>query len=266
MNLLEILYLQPKINTMTRAKIAAGNWKMNMNFEDGLSLSRNIANGDRDSNVLTILGVPSLYLKVIVDQVLHVPGLEVAAQNCHHIASGAFTGEISAPMLNSIGVKYVIIGHSERRAYFNESNSELAEKVDIALANDLIPIFCCGESLEVRKSGKHLEYVANQLKESLFHLSESDYSKIIIAYEPIWAIGTGETASPEQAQEMHAYLRDGLQDKYGEDHASNTPILYGGSVKPSSAQVLFSQKDVDGGLVGGASLKSEDFLKIINAF
>jgi triosephosphate isomerase len=251
---------------MSRAKIAAGNWKMNMTFEDGLQLSREIANATRAEDVLTILGVPSIYLKMVVDQVLHVPGVEVAAQNCHHKASGAYTGEISAPMLESIGVKYVIIGHSERRAYFAESNEMLAAKVDIAFANNLTPIFCCGESLDIRKSGKHLSYVANQLKESLFHLSPEQMSNIIVAYEPIWAIGTGETASPEQAQEMHAYLRNTLSEKFGSEIADLIPILYGGSVKASNANEIFSQADVDGGLVGGASLKAEDFTVIINSF
>ncbi|GLR16326.1 triose-phosphate isomerase [Portibacter lacus] len=251
---------------MTRLQIAAGNWKMNKTFEDAMQLSRALANATRDENVLTIMATPSIYLKMIVDQVLHVPGLEVAAQNCHEKESGAYTGEISAPMLESIGVKYVIIGHSERREYFAESNEVLARKVDIALANNLIPIFCCGESLEIRKSGKHLSYVANQLKESLYHLSAEELSKVIVAYEPIWAIGTGETASPEQAQEMHEYLRNALAEQYSEDIANGISILYGGSVKPANAQIIFSQKDVDGGLVGGASLKAEDFVQIINAF
>lgn len=251
---------------MTRLKIAAGNWKMNKTFEDAMQLSRELANETRDPEVLTILGVPSVYLKMIVDQVLHVPGIEVAAQNCHSKESGAFTGEISAPMLQSIGVPYVIIGHSERRAYFSESNEELAEKVKIAFDNDLTPIFCCGESLEVRKDGSHLAFVANQLKESLFDLLPDLFSKLIIAYEPIWAIGTGETASPEQAQEMHAYLRAAIADHFGTDIADQTPILYGGSVKPANAEIIFGQDDVNGGLVGGASLKSEDFVQIINAF
>ena len=251
---------------MTRLNIAAGNWKMNKTFEDALQLSREIANADRNDGVLTILGVPSVYLKMVVDQVLHVPGLEVAAQNCHSKPSGAFTGEISAAMLNSIGLKYVIVGHSERRQFFAESNAELAEKVNISLENELIPIFCCGESLDIRKSGKHLEYVANQLAESLFHLDADAVKKLIIAYEPIWAIGTGETASPEQAQEMHAHLRSALAAKYGDKIAESISILYGGSVKPANAEIIFSQKDVDGGLVGGASLNSEDFVQIINAF
>ncbi len=251
---------------MSRAKIAAGNWKMNKTFEDALQLSREIANAKRDEQVLTILGVPSVYLKMVVDQILHVPGLEVAAQNCHQKDSGAYTGEISAPMLSSLGVPYVILGHSERREYFNETNEELAEKVDIALENGLIPIFCCGESLEIRKSGKHLEYVANQLKESLYHLSGETVAGIIIAYEPIWAIGTGETASPEQAQEMHAYLRSAIAKQYGEEVAQEVPILYGGSVKPNNAKEIFSQADVDGGLVGGASLDSAGFAEIINSF
>jgi triosephosphate isomerase len=261
----KFIFVNYKIEMMTRLQIAAGNWKMNKTFEDAMQLSRAIANSKRDENVLTILGVPSVYLKMIVDQVLHVQGLEVAAQNCHSKASGAYTGEISAPMLASLEVKYVIIGHSERREYFHESNNELAEKVNIVLENGLVPIFCCGESLDIRKSGKHLEYVANQLEESLYHLPQEDFSKLIIAYEPIWAIGTGETASPEQAQEMHAYLRSSLAEKYGEI-ANEIPILYGGSVKPANAKEIFSQPDVDGGLVGGASLNAEDFANVINSF
>lgn len=251
---------------MTRLQIAAGNWKMNKTFEDAMQLSRALANAKRDENVLTIMGVPSVYLKMIVDQVLHVKGLEVAAQNCHSKPSGAYTGEVSAPMLASLEVKYVIIGHSERRQYFHETNEELTEKVNIALENGLVPIFCCGESLEVRKSGEHLQYVAKQLEESLYHLEKSDFSKLIIAYEPIWAIGTGETASPEQAQEMHAHLRLSLSSKYGRETANEIPILYGGSVKPYNAKEIFSQQDVDGGLVGGASLNEKDFVQVINSF
>lgn len=251
---------------MARMNIAAGNWKMNKTFEDAMQLSRALANAQRNEDVLTILGVPSIYLKLIVDQLLHVPGLEVAAQNCHSKASGAYTGEISAPMLDSIGVKYVILGHSERREYFSESNKELSEKVDIAFENYLTPIFCCGESLQIRKGGNHLEYVADQLKESIFHLSDKNMSKIILAYEPIWAIGTGETASPEQAQEMHQYLRNTIAKQYSEEIANGIPILYGGSVKPANAEEIFGQRDVDGGLVGGASLKAADFTQIINAF
>jgi len=251
---------------MSRLKIAAGNWKMNKTFEDAMQLSRALANATRDENVLTIMGVPSIYLKMIVDQVLHVPGLEVAAQNCHAKASGAYTGEVSAPMLSSLDVKYVIIGHSERREYFKEDSTELAEKVDIAIENGLTPIFCCGESLQIRKSNEHLNYVANQLRESLYHLSGQQLSKIILAYEPVWAIGTGETASPEQAQEMHAHLRKSISEQYSDQVASEIPILYGGSVKPANAVEIFGQEDVDGGLVGGASLKSEDFIQIINSF
>jgi len=251
---------------MSRSKIAAGNWKMNKTFEDAMQLSRSLANAQRSPETLTIMGVPSIYLKLIVDQVMHVPGLEVAAQNCHAKTSGAYTGEISAPMLDSIGVKYVILGHSERREYFSESNSELSEKVDIAYANKLTPIFCCGESLSIRKSGEHLDFVANQLEESLYHLSDKQMNKIILAYEPIWAIGTGETASPDQAQEMHHHLRNHIASKFGQEIADNIPILYGGSVKPANAKEIFSQADVDGGLVGGASLKADDFVEIINAF
>lgn len=247
-----------------RKKIAAGNWKMNLTFDEGSTLVKSLKDASRPDSVLTILGVPSPYLKSFND--VCDDTICVAAQNIHHLEKGAYTGEISATMVQSLGVKYVIIGHSERREYQQESNELLKQKVDLALQHGLTPIFCCGESLEIRKSGEQNVYVSNQLKESLFHLDAEALSKLIIAYEPIWAIGTGETASPEQAQDMHKALRSFIATAYTEDLANGISILYGGSVKPANAKEIFGQPDVDGGLVGGASLKSDDFTQIIHSF
>ena len=190
----------------------------------------------------------------------------VGAENCADKASGAYTGEVSAEMVASTGAKYVILGHSERRAYYGETVAILEEKVKLALANGLTPIFCIGEVLEEREAGKHFEVVDAQIKESLFDLSAEDFGKIVLAYEPVWAIGTGKTASPEQAQEIHAFIRSIVANKYGKEIADNTSILYGGSCKPSNAKELFSNPDVDGGLIGGAALKVSDFKGIIDAF
>jgi triosephosphate isomerase len=261
-----MLFLYPKLQTMSRLKIAAGNWKMNKELEDALDTTRTLANASRPTDVLTILGAPYPFLKSLVDQTLYVDQLDIAAQNCHHKVSGAYTGEVSVDMLDSLGVQYVIVGHSERREYFGETDEMLAEKVNLLLEKQMIPIFCCGEPLEVRKAGNHVSHVGSQVKNALFHLSEDQMKEIIIAYEPIWAIGTGETASPQQAQEMHAAIRNLLKEQYGEEVSEMIPILYGGSVKPSNAKEIFSQADVDGGLVGGASLKADDFLEIIHAF
>jgi triosephosphate isomerase len=198
-------------------------------------------------------------------EVDNAPNYYVAAQNCSNKKSGAYTGEVSAEMLHSVGVPYCVIGHSERREYYNETNAMLAEKLDICLQNFITPIFCCGEPLQVREAGTQNEYVATQLKESLFHLPAEKVKDIIIAYEPIWAIGTGKTASTQQAQEMHAYLRSVLADKYGAGIADQVSILYGGSVKANNAKEIFGSPDVDGGLVGGASLVAADFAEIIRA-
>lgn len=197
---------------------------------------------------------------------LRKTGIEVAAQNMNENKNGAFTGEISAGMLTSVGVKTVILGHSERRSIYKETNEVLAKKVDAALENDMEVIFCCGEELKERKDGRHFDVVKEQLEKGLFHVSEDKWNKIVIAYEPVWAIGTGETASPEQAQEMHAFIRKTIAEKYGEGVAENVAILYGGSVKPANAKEIFAKKDVDGGLIGGASLKAEDFLTIADSF
>ena len=251
---------------MSRRKIAAGNWKMNLEFEEAMDLARKVSHMEVPEDVEVIMGVPSLYLKPCIDMLLHVPRVDISAQNCHQNAKGAFTGEIAAGMLRSISCPNVIIGHSERREYFHENNQQLKEKVDIAQKNDLNVIFCCGESLDTRKAGKQVEYVTNQLEESLFHLSANDFSKLVIAYEPIWAIGTGETASPEQAQDMHKAIRSFIAKKYSDKVANIIPILYGGSVKAANAKEIFGQKDVDGGLIGGASLDPEQFREIIKSF
>ena len=250
---------------MSRRKIAAGNWKMNKNYDDALQLIRDISATNSPKDIHTVLAIPSIYLKNGVDMLMHIIGIDVAAQNCHQEESGAYTGEISAPMLSSISVPYVVIGHSERRQYFYENNEQLARKVDIALANGLQVIFCCGESLEIRKSGDHEAYVSEQIRESLFHLSDDQWANIIVAYEPIWAIGTGETASPEQAQEMHAALRSMIASEKSADIADNLSILYGGSVKPTNAADIFGGADVDGALVGGASLDAGGFKEIMDA-
>lgn len=192
--------------------------------------------------------------------------VKVAAQNMHFEANGAYTGEVSAEMLKSIGVKTVILGHSERREYFGETDEMLAKKVNTALANKMKVIFCFGEVLEDRKSGNHEKVVESQIKNALFHLEADAFKNIVLAYEPVWAIGTGETATPDQAQEMHAFIRKTLTDKYGSDLADEVSILYGGSCKPSNAQEIFSKKDVDGGLIGGAALNADDFLAIVSAF
>lgn len=249
-------------------KIVAGNWKMNNNLDEGLKLTSEIVNMVTDEvsyDVKVILAPPFVHLNQVKKLIQGSDKMYLSAQNCNEHESGAYTGEISAAMLKSVGVEYVILGHSERREYFNESNAQLASKVDIALKNGLIPIFCCGEPLEIREAGTYLDFVCSQLKESLFHLSDDDFSKIVIAYEPIWAIGTGKTASSAQAQEMHKAIREFLVAKYG-DLAIETSILYGGSCKPGNAKELFACADVDGGLIGGASLKSRDFTDIVKSF
>jgi len=249
-------------------KIVAGNWKMNNTIDEGLKLTSEIVNMVEDEvsgDVKVILSPPFVHLSQVKNLIKGSEKIFLAAQNCNENESGAYTGEISAQMLKSIGVEYVIVGHSERREYFKENNGQLAKKVDMALANGLKPIFCCGESLEIREAATYIDFVQTQLRDSLFHLSEDEFKHIIIAYEPIWAIGTGKTASSEQAQEMHAAIRVYLEAKYG-NVAKETSILYGGSCKPDNAPELFACDDVDGGLIGGASLKSRDFTDIIKSF
>jgi triosephosphate isomerase len=249
-----------------RQQIAAANWKMNCTLPQAEDLLNQLSTASTTlgGNKISIIAVPAPYLMLAQSKLANTQNMLVAAQNCYTQKSGAFTGEISAEMLQSIGVKFVLIGHSERREYFNETNAMLAEKVNIALAYDIQPVFCCGEALAIREAETQNEYVENQLRESLFHLSAEQLQKVIIAYEPIWAIGTGKTASSEQAQDMHQHIRQVLANQYGADVANNISILYGGSVKGANAVELFSQADVDGGLVGGASLNAVDFTAIIN--
>jgi len=249
-----------------RKQVAAANWKMNLTYQQAEQLITDIINTPHTlaAHQLAVFAVPFPYLKMVADNLKGKTGAGVAAQNCYTQKAGAYTGETSVEMLQSVGATYVVLGHSERREYFNESNQMLAEKVNIVLSYGLTPIFCCGEALNIREAGTQNEYVGNQLKESLFHLSAEELQKIIIAYEPIWAIGTGKTATSDQAQEMHAHLRSVLATQYGKEVADNISILYGGSVKGSNAKEIFSQPDVDGGLVGGASLKADEFVQIIN--
>jgi triosephosphate isomerase len=250
-----------------RKQIAAANWKMNLTLTEGEALldAINAKPHSLAPNQEAIFAVPFPYISMAQAKVGAKNNVFVAAQNCSNKLSGAFTGEVSVTMLQSMCVKYVVIGHSERREYFNESNELLAQKVDICLENKTTPIFCCGEPLEIRESATQNVYVSKQLTESLFHLSEEAIAHVVIAYEPIWAIGTGKTASSEQAQEMHAYIRSHIASKYGQSIADSISILYGGSVKSANAVEIFSQPDVDGGLVGGASLIADEFVAIINA-
>ncbi|WP_194774980.1 triose-phosphate isomerase [Pararhodonellum marinum] len=252
-----------------RKKIVAGNWKMNLNQEEGHKLTSEIVHMFEDENlkdVILVLNPPFVHLQGVKKLIGETKGIFLGAQNCSDKASGAFTGEISASMLASFGSTYVIIGHSERREYFKETNALLTAKTKQALENGLIPIFCCGEPLEIREAGTQDAYVTAQLSESLFGLSPEEFGKIVIAYEPIWAIGTGKTASSDQAQDMHAAIRKHLGSHFGEELAQQTPILYGGSCNPGNAPDIFSKNDVDGGLIGGASLKSRDFVDIAKSF
>jgi len=250
-----------------RKQIAAANWKMNLTLQQGEALVDELLGADISltGNQEVVLGVPSPYLINTKNKLGDKANFYIAAQNCYTKKSGAYTGEVSAEMLKSINVDYVILGHSERREYFSESNEMLAEKVNICFEYGLKPIFCCGEALEIREAGTQNSFVEKQLKESLFHLSAEQLSGFVIAYEPIWAIGTGRTASSEQAQEMHAHLRSVLASKYGEAVAATISILYGGSVKAANAKEIFGQPDVDGGLVGGASLNAAEFTTIANS-
>ncbi len=250
-----------------RKNIVAGNWKMNTTLQEGVALASEI--NEALKNVETrcdvIIATPFTHLASVVSAV-DTNRIGVGAENCADKSEGAFTGEVSAKMVASTGAKYVILGHSERRAYYHETAEILKEKVTLALANGLTPIFCVGEVLEEREAGQHFDVVAAQVKDSLFDLTAEDFAKIIIAYEPVWAIGTGKTATADQAQEIHAFIRKTLAEKYGDEIADNTSILYGGSCKPSNAAELFAKPDVDGGLIGGASLKANDFMGIITAF
>ena len=250
-----------------RKNIVAGNWKMNKTLQEGLTLAKGIeaALAGKKVNCDVIIGTPFIHLASVA-QAIDTTKIGVAAENCADKASGAYTGEVSAAMVASTGAKYVILGHSERRAYYHETPEILKEKVLLALANNLTPIFCIGEVLEEREAGKHFDVVKAQIEGSLFNLPAEEFGKIILAYEPVWAIGTGKTATAAQAQEMHAFIRQTLAGKYGKEVAENCSILYGGSCKPSNAKELFANPDVDGGLIGGAALEVESFMGIIEAF
>lgn len=248
-----------------REFIVAANWKMNMDYEQGRDLAKAIVNRLQPSSVKVVLGVPFIHLKNLSGIIKDISHLYLGAQNCHQQKSGAYTGEISASMLKSCDVDYVILGHSERREYFGETDELIGQKIQAVLEQGMKVIYCCGEKLEVREADGHKALVTEQINTAFAGLKEADMRQIVIAYEPVWAIGTGKTASPEQAQEMHAHIRSVLNERYGEAIAQATSILYGGSVKASNAKDLFSQADVDGGLIGGASLSDEEFIAIAEA-
>ena len=250
---------------MTRKKIVAGNWKMNNGLQETEILINELIAETNHSGCEVMVAPSFVILKTAIDS-LNDNDIEVVSQNVHQSNDGAYTGEVSAKMLSSIGIKTTIIGHSERREYFTETHEILKNKVDISLQNSIKIIFCFGEELKDRKTNNHFNIISNQISESLFHLSPSDWNNIILAYEPIWAIGTGETASSDQVQEMHSFIRNFIAQKYSNELAQKISILYGGSVKPSNAKEIFSMKDVDGGLIGGASLNSKDFFSIVNSF
>ncbi|NCO64406.1 MAG: triose-phosphate isomerase [Flavobacteriales bacterium] len=248
-----------------RQQIVAGNWKMNNDLAQTESLITELKKQTKTSKA-EVMVAPTFTNLFRAFDALRTTDIEVIAQNMHFAENGAYTGEISASMLKSVGITTVILGHSERREYFNETDAMLAKKVDAALANAMRVIFCFGEVLNDRKSSNHEQVVESQIKNALFHLEASAFKNIVLAYEPVWAIGTGETASPEQAQDMHAFIRKTLSDTYGKTVAESVSILYGGSVKPNNAQEIFGKPDVDGGLIGGAALNAADFFDIVNAF
>ncbi|MDR2840235.1 MAG: triose-phosphate isomerase [Paludibacter sp.] len=250
-----------------RKNIVAGNWKMNKTLPEGLALAKEIDNAVKGENLNCeiVIGTPFIHLASVADA-LSSGKIAVAAQNCADKISGAYTGEVSAAQVKSTGAEYVILGHSERREYYHETSEILNAKVALTLENQLIPIYCCGEPKQVREANTQNAYVKRQLDETVFNLSEVDFAKLVIAYEPIWAIGTGLTATTEQAQEMLAYIRSLIVEKFGKQIAENTSILYGGSCNAKNAPELFAQPDIDGGLIGGASLKCDDFVQIVKAF
>lgn len=258
----------PCINTPMSRKIVAGNWKMNLHKEEAHALISEITgmlNDEVNSEKRVILFPPFLYIGAAVQLCHGDHRISIGGQNCSDKSNGAYTGEISAGMLKSIGCKYVLIGHSERRSYFQETDLLLAEKTNVALKNLLHPVYCIGETLDQRNSGDHFDVIRKQITKGLFHLNSIEFQKCLIAYEPVWAIGTGLTATSAQAQEMHAYIRYLIRNKYGNEIAENSTILYGGSCNDQNAEELFQQPDVDGGLIGGASLKSRSFINIIKA-
>lgn len=250
-----------------RKNIVAGNWKMNTTVAEGVELAKDVRASieGKELKCDVILGVPFTHLTEVV-RAVEGSAIKVAAENCAAEAKGAYTGEVSAEMVASTGATYVILGHSERRSYYHETSEILKKKVALALANNLQPIFCIGEVLEEREAGKHFEVVETQVKEALFDLSEADFRKIVLAYEPVWAIGTGKTATSDQAQEIHAHIRSVIESKYGKAVADDTTILYGGSANGGNAKELFGKPDVDGGLIGGASLAADKFLPVIEGF
>jgi triosephosphate isomerase len=252
-----------------RKKIVAGNWKMNLDYNEGLSLFSEVINMVKDEvtgKQEVVVCSPFIHLHSLAQLAKGYSKISLGAQNAHQAESGAYTGEISAKMIHSVGAAYVILGHSERRLYFGETNELLAKKTDTALKNGLKPIFCIGETLQEREADQHFDIVKSQLTEGVFHLDETHFAQLVIAYEPVWAIGTGKTATAEQAQEMHAFIRKEIAAKYNQKLADNTTILYGGSCNPKNAPELFAQPDIDGGLIGGASLKSRDFTDIVKVF
>lgn len=248
-----------------RKKIVAGNWKMNTDLNQAIDLAKGVVAAKIDSVAQLVLCPPFPFIQA-VSEVCKTSLIAVGAQNCNKKKSGAFTGEVSAEMLASLGVKFVLVGHSERRTYFNETNQELADKIAICLEQNITPVYCCGEHLEERDNKHHFSTVKTQLEEALFNFSDKEINKIVIAYEPVWAIGTGVTATPAQAQEMHQFIRKVISEKYGKAIADNISILYGGSCNASNAKELFALPDVDGGLIGGASLKVDDFIAISTSF
>ena len=252
-----------------RQKIVAGNWKMNMDYNEGVALFNEVAaliKQDITGTQQAIVCSPFIHLHALAGLAKATPKLAVGAQNAHQAEAGAYTGEISAKMLTSVGVEYVILGHSERRQYFGETNALLAQKTDAVLKHGLKPVFCIGETLQERESGVHFDVIKQQLVEAVFHLDADAFSKLVLAYEPVWAIGTGVTASAEQAQEVHGFIRKEIAAKYGQAVADGITILYGGSCNPKNAPELFAKPDIDGGLIGGASLKSRDFVDILKVF
>jgi triosephosphate isomerase (TIM) len=248
-----------------RKKIVAGNWKMHKNATQTQELLNELVAKLPTNTTAQVIVAPTFVNLALAVKQLESKAITVAAQNVHEAEGGAFTGEISAEMLTSIGVNTVILGHSERRAIFNESDALIANKVNTALKHDMTVIFCFGEELKDRQSKNHFNIVENQLRDGLFQIDKASWSKVVLAYEPVWAIGTGETASPEQAQEMHEFIRETVRKSFGSDIAEDVSILYGGSVKPENAKEIFSKPDVDGGLIGGAALKSDDFVAIVTA-
>lgn len=248
-----------------RRNIVAGNWKMNNDIQQTYNLLEEIISKKPKTDTEIIVAPSFISLPLALEK-LKGTGIKVAAQNAHQNENGAYTGEVSIPMLKSIGVDMVILGHSERRAYFGETNALLAEKINTALKHNFTVIYCFGEELSDRKSDTHFHVVEQQVKEALFHLKTEDWKNIVLAYEPVWAIGTGETATPDQAQKIHAFVRQTVASEYGSTVANEVSILYGGSVKPDNAKEIFANPDVDGGLIGGASLKADDFLKIVDSF